>query len=140
MDNTAMFILLHDANSLEHIERQYVTFGLIALNVLAFPATGLGGQSHLQANAYGLGYTPVVLSDGQPTPSFVYVPELLTYVTYSFLHPISGALAATCSFCGSSEIMSRMRWGIFASWRSISCAPPAELGSAVSSCPIPARR
>ena len=81
-----MFIPLHDANSLEHIERQYVTFGLIALNVLAFPATGLGGQSHLQANAYGLGYTPVVLSDGQPTPSFVYVPEPLTYVTYSFLH------------------------------------------------------
>ena len=85
-DNTAMFIPLYDANSLEHTERHYVTFGLIALNVLAFPATGLGGQSHLQANAYGLGYTPVVLSDGQPTPSFVYVTELLTYVTYSFLH------------------------------------------------------
>lgn len=81
-----MFIPLHDANSLEHIKRQYVTLGLIAINVVAFLVTGLGGQSHLQANAYGLGFTPVVLSDGQPTPPFVYVPELATYVTYAFLH------------------------------------------------------
>ena len=81
-----MFIPLHDANSLEHIKRQYVTLALIALNVAAFLATGLGGQSHLQASAYGLGYTPVVLYDGQPTPPFVFVPELLTYITYSFLH------------------------------------------------------
>lgn len=81
-----MFIPLHDANSLEHIKRQYVTLGLIALNVIAFLVTGLGGQSILQANAYGLGYTPVVLYDGQPTPPFLYVPETLTYITYSFLH------------------------------------------------------
>lgn len=81
-----MFIPLHDANSLEHIRRQYVTLGLIAINVAVFLATGLGGQAYLQANAYGLGFTPVVLNDGQPTPPFVYVPELLTYVTYSFLH------------------------------------------------------
>lgn len=81
-----MFIPLHDANSLEHIKRQYVTLGLIALNVIGFLATGLGGQSYLQANAYGLGYTPVVLYDGQPTPPFLYIPELLTYVSYSFLH------------------------------------------------------
>lgn len=81
-----MFIPLHDANSLEHIKRQYVTLGLIALNVIGFLATGLGGQSYLQANAYGLGYTPVVLYDGQPTPPFLYVHELLTYISYSFLH------------------------------------------------------
>ena len=81
-----MFIPLHDANGLEHIKRQYVTLALIALNVIVFVATGLGGQSYLQANAYGLGYTPVVLYDGQPTPPFLYVPEIFTYVTYSFLH------------------------------------------------------
>ncbi|MEZ5810368.1 MAG: rhomboid family intramembrane serine protease [Rhizobiaceae bacterium] len=81
-----MFIPLHDANSLNHIQRQYVTLGLIALNVVVFVVTGLGGPAYLQANAYGLGYTPVVLYDGQPTPPFVYVPELATYVTYSFLH------------------------------------------------------
>lgn len=81
-----MFIPLHDANSLDHIQRQYVTLGLIALNVIGFLVTGLGGPAYLQANAYGLGYTPVVLYDGQPTPPFVYVPELATYITYSFLH------------------------------------------------------
>ena len=81
-----MFIPLHDANGLEHIKRQYVTLALIALNAIVFVATGLGGQSYLQANAYGLGYTPVVLYDGQPTPPFLYVPEILTYLTYSFLH------------------------------------------------------
>lgn len=93
-----MFIPLHDANSLEHIKRQYVTLGLIALNIIGFLATGLGGQSYLQANAYGLGYTPVVLYDGQPTPPFLYVPELLTYVTYSFLHADFWHLAGNMLF------------------------------------------
>ncbi len=81
-----MFVPLHDANSLEHIRRQYVTLGLIALNIVVFLATGLVGQAYLQSSAYGLGYTPIVLHDGQPTPPFVYVPEILTFITYSFLH------------------------------------------------------
>lgn len=81
-----MFIPLHDAKSLRHIERQYVTLGLIAANVIVFFATGLAGQAFLQSSAYGLGFTPVLLSDGLPTPPFVYVPEQLTYVTYAFLH------------------------------------------------------
>ncbi len=81
-----MFIPLHDANSLEHIKRQYVTLALIAINIVAFLVTGLGGQSYLQSNAYGLGFTPSVIHDGQITPLYVYVPELATYVTYSFLH------------------------------------------------------
>jgi membrane associated rhomboid family serine protease len=81
-----LFIPLHDARSLSHIERQYVTLGLIALNVVAFVFTGLAGDAFLQSSAYGLGFTPVVLSDGLPTPNFVYVPEVATYITYAFLH------------------------------------------------------
>lgn len=81
-----MFIPLHDARNLRHIQRQYVTLGLIAANILVFALTALGSQAYLQANAYGLGFTPVVLYDGQPTPPFLYVPEFLTYLTYAFLH------------------------------------------------------
>ena len=58
-----MFIPLHDANSLKYIKLQYVTFGLIGLNVLVFLITGFGSEEFTGAAVYGLGYIPSVAFD-----------------------------------------------------------------------------
>ncbi|MDN2566483.1 rhomboid family intramembrane serine protease [Aquibium sp. A9E412] len=82
-----MFIPLHDANQLKHIERQYVTLGLIAVNTLIYLMTALGGTGFAQAMAVGLGYIPSVAFDfAVLPPELVLVPEPLTYITYAFLH------------------------------------------------------
>lgn len=82
-----MFIPLHDANSLKHIKLQYVTIGLIAVNVVVFVFTGLGSPDWAQATAYGLGYVPAVVNDvAELPPELVFVPEDMTYLTYAFLH------------------------------------------------------
>lgn len=81
-----MFIPLHDANHLRHVRRQYVTLALIGLNVAVFAATGLISQPFLQANAYGLGFTPAAVGGEPGWAEFIYVPVLATYVTYAFLH------------------------------------------------------
>lgn len=82
-----MFIPLHDANSLTHIKRQYVTLTIISINVLVWLMTSLGGTDFAQATALGLGYIPSVAYDlAVLPPELEVVPTSFTYVTYSFLH------------------------------------------------------
>ena len=82
-----MFIPLHDANSLKRIKLQYVTFGLIAANVVVYFFTTLGSEQFALAVVYGLGYIPSVAFDTvELPPDLVIVPESLTYVSYAFLH------------------------------------------------------
>jgi membrane associated rhomboid family serine protease len=82
-----LFIPLHDANSLKHIQMQYVTIGLIAANVLVFLFTALGSETFSTAAVIGLGYIPSTLYDIAERPSdLVLVPDYATYVTYAFLH------------------------------------------------------
>lgn len=82
-----MFIPLHDANSLKNIKLQYVTIGLIALNVIMFLVVNLGSDTFTGAAVYGLGYIPSVAFDHVDlSPELVIVPEKMTYITYAFLH------------------------------------------------------
>jgi len=81
-----MFIPLHDANGLRYIKRQYVTIGLILINIACFAATGLAGDVYLATNAYGWGFTPALAGGRIAVAEFPYVPETMTYVTYAFLH------------------------------------------------------
>jgi membrane associated rhomboid family serine protease len=84
-----MFIPLHDANSLKHIKLQYVTLGLIALNVVIWLITGpvLAPEAFSNAAVVGLGYIPAVVFDyATLEPGLVLVPDEATYVTYAFLH------------------------------------------------------
>jgi membrane associated rhomboid family serine protease len=82
-----MFIPLHDANSLKYIKLQYVTFGLIAANIIVFLFTTLGSQNFNEATLIGFGYIPSVVFDiAELPPQYVFVPESFTYVTYAFLH------------------------------------------------------
>ena len=57
-----MFIPLHDANSLKHIRLQYVTIGLIVVNVLVWLFTGVLA-SDTQANAAALGLSLIHISE-----------------------------------------------------------------------------
>ncbi len=81
-----MFIPLHDANSLKYIKRQYVTLGLIGVNVLVFALLSVAGDAS-QAAAIGLGYTPAIIHHLAVLPAgYAFVPPDFTYVTYAFLH------------------------------------------------------
>lgn len=84
-----MFIPLHDRNDLNHIRLQYVTLGLIVLNVLIWGATSLSGDTgeFTTAAVLGFGYIPAVVNGyADLAPGLSVVPEGATYVTYSFLH------------------------------------------------------
>jgi membrane associated rhomboid family serine protease len=82
-----MFIPLYDSNHLRSISLQYVTFGLIAANVLVYFATTLGGDSFTTAAVLGLGFIPSVVHDVAELPAqFIVIPEDLSYLTYAFLH------------------------------------------------------
>ena len=82
-----MFIPLHDANSLKHIRLQYVTIGIIAINVLAWIHTTYNSTEAVQATVIGLGYIPIFALGPETLPEpWHVVPDALTYVTYAFLH------------------------------------------------------
>lgn len=82
-----MFIPIHDANRLRHIKAQYVTVGLIALNVIAYFWTATGGWETAQAAAFSYGYIPSVAFDHVDLPpELAVVPGVATYLTYAFLH------------------------------------------------------
>jgi membrane associated rhomboid family serine protease len=83
-----MFIPLYDVNALKHIRLQYVTIGLIAVNVLVWLVTRFAATDQFATQAaVGLGYIPAIFhDDAELDPSLVLVPEGFTYVTYAFLH------------------------------------------------------
>ncbi|WP_349358651.1 rhomboid family intramembrane serine protease [Stappia sp.] len=84
-----MFIPLHDHNPLAHVRRQYVTWGLILLNVAVFVVVQGGGLSApaLQASSLSFGLVPAVFFDYRDlAPELAIVPEGASIVTYAFLH------------------------------------------------------
>jgi len=82
-----MFVPLHDANRLRHIRVQWVTLGLIAINVIVFMLTTLSSEDVTNAAVWGLGYIPSTVFDfAERPPEMVLVPDDATYITYAFLH------------------------------------------------------
>jgi membrane associated rhomboid family serine protease len=82
-----VFIPLHDANSLKHIQLQYVTIGLIIANVIVFAVTALGTDDFTNAAVVKLGYIPsTIYNYAERPPELTLVPDYATYVTYAFLH------------------------------------------------------
>lgn len=83
-----MFVPLHDENSLKEIKLQYVTFGLIALNVLVF-LLELAGLREPVIASFAIIPVELAASAGAlvDTPyQAVAVPEQLTLLTYMFFH------------------------------------------------------
>lgn len=88
-----MFVPLHDTNPLKNIRFQYVTVGLIALNVAIYAIFQTGWFIPLadeDVTAFAVIPAKLMASTGGVTAFFatgaVFVPERLTLVTYMFLH------------------------------------------------------
>jgi membrane associated rhomboid family serine protease len=85
-----VFIPLHDANALKHIRIQYVTLGLILVNVLIwlFLTSPIHvSEDAMRAAVYSYGFIPVIASGEQTLPlELQRIPPLASYVTYAFLH------------------------------------------------------
>lgn len=85
-----MFIPLHDQNSLVNIRLQYVTWVLIAINVLVwlfFTTVSEGDEGILGGLYVSYGYIPAVAGDLKDIPAELAVlPVEASYVTYAFFH------------------------------------------------------
>lgn len=85
-----MFIPLHDSNKLGHVELQYVTLALIALNAVIFFITASPQVTDVQtANSiyFSFGFVPAVINDVANLPAeLVVLPQSASYLTYAFLH------------------------------------------------------
>jgi membrane associated rhomboid family serine protease len=82
-----VFIPLHDANSLKRIRLQFVTIGLIAVNLAAFLlTTDLSGETMSVAQV-AFGFIPLEFGGGPKVFELpVAIPESMTLVSYAFLH------------------------------------------------------
>ena len=83
-----MFIPLHDRNALHYVRWQYVTLGLILLNLIIFLLTGGPGDGHLlQVFATSFGLIPGEFlpqaTDVLTSPNPIQWTDL---ITYAFLH------------------------------------------------------
>ena len=83
-----MFVPLHDDTPLRVIRFQYVTFAIIAANVIIFLMTGaFQSDDTLYGVAAGFGIVPAELTGAETIArGFDPVAEPLTLVTYMFLH------------------------------------------------------
>ncbi|AXS38739.1 rhomboid family intramembrane serine protease [Breoghania sp. L-A4] len=83
-----MFIPLHDHNPIKHLKAQYVTWSLIAVNVVVFVVIqGAGETQAAQTAALLYGMIPALITDvAQLPPGLAVVPDEATLVTYAFLH------------------------------------------------------
>jgi len=82
-----MFIPLHDAVELKYIRIQYVTIGLIAVNVIVWLLSTMASPETVEHASLGLGFIPaVIFNHAVLDPSLIVVPDDATFITYAFLH------------------------------------------------------
>lgn len=85
-----MFVPLHDDNYLRSIKLQYVTIGLIAVNVLVF-LLNLSGLPESVIASFAIVPNELVTTArtfylGESVPQTIAVPERLTLLSYMFFH------------------------------------------------------
>jgi membrane associated rhomboid family serine protease len=89
-----LFVPLHDANPLKSIPFQYVTVGLIALNLIGYLFVGTSLIPELHDHEQEFALIPVEFLEGARLPSSrvlwldepLPLPEQFTIVSYMFLH------------------------------------------------------
>ncbi len=82
-----MFIPLHDAVELKYIRIQYVTIGIIAVNVIIWLLSTMASPETVEHASLGLGFIPaVIFNHAVLDPSLIVVPDDATFITYAFLH------------------------------------------------------
>ena len=80
-----MFFPLHDRNKIKHIKFSYVNYSLIGLSIFVFIIQTILPQASSDNLIIGFGMIPMVISDIIPEP-IIWLPEEMTFITYSFLH------------------------------------------------------
>ncbi|KRA98172.1 hypothetical protein ASD83_14090 [Devosia sp. Root685] len=80
-----MFLPLHDVNPHRHIRFPYVTYGLIALNILVFLIQATLPPAAFDDATIYFGMIPIVVRDIYPAP-LPWLPDWATLITYAFLH------------------------------------------------------
>jgi membrane associated rhomboid family serine protease len=82
------FIPIYDTNPLRNIRHPWVTWSFIALNVAVYfvyqGGTFVGEAS--QASAYDFGLVPAYLNGELRPDDIVQLPDIITLISYSFLH------------------------------------------------------
>lgn len=92
-----MFIPLYDGKPLGNIRFSWVNWALIITNILVFFL--MQQQVGINKTAFSLGLIPAVVNDLAELPqTAVWVPETITYLTYSFLHGSAFHLAGNMLF------------------------------------------
>lgn len=82
-----MFIPLYDVNHLKHIKLQYVTIGIILVNLAVWLLAWLVPSDAEDLAAITLGFIPAVAFEHAILPSALdLVPKEVTFITYAFLH------------------------------------------------------
>ena len=82
-----MFLPLHDQNPIRHVKFPYVTYGLIAINVLVF-LVQLTHQPESAFNTFAITFAAIPDSAwaGPVLDRIPGLPDQITLVTYAFLH------------------------------------------------------
>jgi len=83
-----MLLPINDDNPLEGITHAYVTWGLIATNIIVFLLLQHGYRADIDiASAFGYGAIPAVVTHAAVLPAeYIRLPPELTLVSYMFLH------------------------------------------------------
>ncbi len=82
-----MFIPIHDANPLRHVQFHYATVGLIALNMAVFIVRAATGAATGDAGMLAFALVPLEFSGGGLAAAVPGgVPEPATLLTYAFFH------------------------------------------------------
>jgi membrane associated rhomboid family serine protease len=80
-----VFLPLHDRNPIRYVKFPFVTYSLIALNVVVFLWQLALPPSGLRNALYSFGAVPLVFMHGIDN-QFQSLPDQITLVTYAFLH------------------------------------------------------
>jgi membrane associated rhomboid family serine protease len=81
-----VFIPLHDQNPVRHVSFPYVTYGLIALNVIVFLVQLAHGEGYrFDEFAFTFAAVPAYFMNGE-IDRIAGIPDAVTLVTYAFFH------------------------------------------------------
>jgi len=117
-----MFIPIHDANTLKHINRPYVNYAIIATNIiiwLIFVSPAIVDPETAKRAAISFGFIPSVVNQISQLPAeFIIIPEKFTYISYAFLHADFMHLAGNMLFIwvfgdNIEDAMGHLRYIVF---------------------------
>ena len=84
-----MFVPIYDDNRLRSIRFQFVTLGLVLVNVALYLGLSISGETgaYVSGSELSYGFIPAVVNGAASlSPEYIVQPTAFSYVTYAFLH------------------------------------------------------